>query len=82
MIRVTYVLGSHDSRYTQHFKTATIDAAQQMVDEAMAKDRFSIEVSGGYTWIYPSKVSAIEIRDVSHEVNIRKAALEAQQKGV
>jgi phenylpropionate dioxygenase-like ring-hydroxylating dioxygenase large terminal subunit len=82
VIRVTYVLGCHDHRYSQHFKLQTVDGAQQLVDVNMAKDRFSIEVAGGYIWIYPNKVSAIEIRDITTEENIRKGALEAQRKGV
>lgn len=82
MIRVTYVLGSFESRYTQHFKGNNIDQVTDLVDTNMAKEFFRIEVAGGFIRIYPSKVSAIEIRDVSHEENIRKEALKAQKKGV
>jgi hypothetical protein len=81
VIRVTYVLGCHDSQYTKHYKLLSVDGAQQMVDEEMAKDHFYIEVVGGYIRIYPRHVSAIIIRDITHEENIRKEALVAQKKG-
>lgn len=78
MIRVTYVLGCHEHRYTQHFKALTIDQAQQLVNERMAKAYFNLEVTGGYIRIYPRKVSAIEVRDITHDQRAQNAAKEGE----
>lgn len=79
MIRVTYVLGSHDSRYTQHHKHGDIDTVRNVVQANMAKAYFDLEIADGFVRIYSNRVSAVEVRDLSTEEAILKTV---QQEGV
>jgi hypothetical protein len=66
MIRVSYVLGSHSSRYSEVYKDegATVESVvQHVLDTKMDKPYFDLQVAGGLVRITTAHVSAIEVRD-------------------
>lgn len=77
MIRVTYVMSCHDSRYTQHFDHTTMETVKSEVRMKMSRAYFDMDLPDGFVRIYTNKVSAIEVRDLSRE----EAILKAQQEG-
>lgn len=84
MIRVTYVLGCHDSRYSEHFEDKAIEDVRREVQTRMGlnKSYFDLQIADGFVRIYTEQVSAIEVQDLSRVEAIREAALKAQEEGV
>lgn len=72
MIRVSYVLGSHSSRYSEHYKdeTATVESVLNIVEENLAGQHFDLKVAGGVVRITTAHVSAVEVRDTSNDTII------------